>query len=87
MPTFSNDNEIDVEPWEYVSSCNRFEIKELIESLVEDGYLPKSVLNESDDDHHYDLDWKNSCSKLIRGRHLLSQEDEQTILKISEKII
>lgn len=35
--------EIEIEPWEYVSTCSKQEIQELIESLVEEGYLDKNL--------------------------------------------
>lgn len=43
MPNFTS--EIDVDPSEFVDSCSRREIKELIEYLIQEEHLPKSILN------------------------------------------
>lgn len=88
MATFDTDAMIEIEPWEFVSSCSSSEIKELIEELVDEGYLPESVLNVSNTEKSItDLEWDDACSKLIGRKHLLSVQDEQMILSIAKKII
>jgi len=34
-----------------------------------------------------DLEWEISCAKLLRNKHLLSSQDEMTILEICNKLI
>ena len=37
MPEFTS--EIEIEPYEYVDGCSRSELQELIDVLVEDGWV------------------------------------------------
>ena len=41
MPEF--ETYIDIDPDEFIDNCSEREIGELIDSLVESGYLPKTV--------------------------------------------
>ena len=88
MPEFSA--EIDIDAWEYVSSCSRKEIVELIEALVEDGHLdsfngqvkPVNTHNTLMDD-----EWWAALIKLRDSRHLLSHEDENRITDIAKRLV
>ena len=87
MPDFST--EIDIDAWDYISACSNREVKELIEALVEDGHLdsfngqvkPANVHNSLLDD-----EWSETLNKLRDSRHLLSVEEENTIIKIANKL-
>jgi hypothetical protein len=48
MPEFESYVDVDVD--EFVSSCSKREIKELIECLVEDGHLEKNQFIKQPDD-------------------------------------
>lgn len=88
MANFNTDAVIDIEPWEFILNCSKNEIKELIEELVEGGYLPDSVLTYTNIEKTYsDFAWANECDKLIRGKHLLTNQDELTIMSITKKIV
>ena len=45
MPDFSVED-LEISPYEYVSACRGSEIRDLIIELVDEGHLPKSVLNQ-----------------------------------------
>ena len=87
MPDFST--EIDIDAWDYISACSNREVKELIEALVENGHLdsfngqvkPANVHNSLLDD-----EWSETLNKLRDSRHLLSVEEENTIIKIANKL-
>lgn len=88
MPDFST--EIDVEPWEYVSACNRREIEELIETLIEDGHLAQfngKVVPKKEGISVMDMEWDELLTKIRFSKHLLSNEDENTIIDIAKKLI
>jgi hypothetical protein len=88
MPDFSTD--IEIEPWEYISECNRREIDELIESLIENGHLSEfngKVTSKKEGVSIMDLEWDESLMKIRNSRHLLSNEDEHLIIEISKKLI
>jgi hypothetical protein len=78
---------MDIEPYEYVRNCSKREIKELIEELIEEGHLPEGTEIKPKNESVDQTEWEMACSKLIRGKHLLSCQDEMTIMNISQKII
>ena len=87
MPDFSTN--IDIEPWEYISECSRREIDELIESLIENGHLTQfngKVTPNKDGVSVMDLEWDEILTKIRNSKHLLSNEDENTIFEISKKL-
>lgn len=45
MPKFQTSVDVDIDL--FFSECNSGEIKDLIEFLVEDGYLPESILTDT----------------------------------------
>jgi hypothetical protein len=88
MPDFST--EIDIDAWDYISACSNREVKELIETLVENGHLdsfngqvkPVNTHNTLMDD-----EWWTALVKLRDSRHLLSPEDENRITDIAKKLV
>lgn len=88
MPDFHT--EIDIDPWEYVSSCSSREIDELIETLAEDGHLSRfngKVVPNKESGSILDLEWDELLSKIRNSKHLLSNEDESIIVNIAKKLI
>jgi len=86
MPDFSA--EIDIEPYEYVSACSKREIVELLESLVEGGYISRSAISAIDADRNKNLldeEWDVITDKLNQNRLMLSNEEEELIRKISKR--
>jgi hypothetical protein len=88
MPDFTPED-IDIEPYEFVSACNTREIKELIESLIENGHLPESVLNHakgSDEKRgRLESEFIDKLDKLKDKFYSLSVEEEDSIEKIFKK--
>jgi hypothetical protein len=88
MPDFNT--EIDIEPWEYVSECNGREIDELIETLIEDGHLSRfngKVDSKKSGGSVMDIEWDELLTKIRNSKHLLSNEDEQIIVSIANKLV
>ena len=85
MPDFTT--EIDIEPYEYVSECNKREIRELIEVLIDEGHLSQSALPVVKNKHRNMLDdeWDEVIVKLQTSRLVMSEEDEKMIREISKK--
>jgi len=90
MPYFSMDIEID----EFLNSCDRRDIKELIVALVEDGHLPKNVLNiegnvkkESEGVGKMEKSFKEKLETLSKVYYSLSSEDEEVLEKIFQKYL
>ena len=88
MPDFST--EIDIEPWEYINACSHREIDELIEDLIEDGYLARfngKVVPKKENGSVMDLEWDELILKIKNSKHLLSNEDESIIINIANKLV
>lgn len=92
MPTFYVED-IDIEPSEYVQTCSYSDIKELIEELVDAGHLPQSIKNMiSKKDkkergfHPAEATYESSLDKLHGKYSVLTQEEEETILKIASRL-
>lgn len=80
MPYFETELEVDVN--DFLSSCTKSEIKELIEALQEDGWLIKESVAQTDKMNLLDEEWLNVTNKLNNIRLRLSLEEEQTIKDI-----
>jgi|LauGreDrversion4_2_1035121.scaffolds.fasta_scaffold123133_5 hypothetical protein len=97
MPEFTA--EIDIDPSEFVSDCSTSEIDELIEILHEDGHLTEYFkLSEILDPNSYivivgpdanlmDIEWSEVMVKLSRNRLMLSNEEEELIKKIANRLV
>jgi len=84
MPSFYVDD-VDIDVDDFLSACSDSERKELIEALVEDGYIKReSLLNP---DKHAVNEFDNACSHMIGNSWRLSKEDEDKIIEISKKIV
>ena len=62
-----------------------YEKQELADELYDDGYSPSQLGEHPDDREQSDFD--REVSKLIGNSWRLSKEDEETILRITNKII
>jgi replication initiation and membrane attachment protein DnaB len=79
MPYFeTTPDEIEVDVDDFLSACSDSEIKELVQALKDDGHL-----DEGDDSNDFDI----ALRKLAGNSWRLTKEDEETILKIANKII
>jgi hypothetical protein len=92
MPTFYVED-MDIEPYEYVSQCSYSDIKELIGELVDAGHLPPSVKNmiskkykEKPGFHPSEAIYEEAIDKLHGKYTNLTQEEEETIIKIANRL-
>lgn len=86
MPTFYAED-IDILPDEFVSSCSREEIEELIDVLVEDGHIPKISDIAPIDKNLLDEEWDGVIAKIAgTGRLRLTNEEEEVIKKIASRL-
>jgi hypothetical protein len=76
---------IDIDINDILYDMSDYEKQELVDELYEDGYVAKDdVRNDSDGDGS---DWDEAVRKLIGNKWRLTSEDEETILRITNKII
>lgn len=93
MPSFYVDD-IDIEPYEYISQCSYSDIKELIEELVDAGHLPPSIKNmiskkdkkEKPGFHPSEAIYESALDKLHGKYTNLTQEEEDVIIKIANRL-
>jgi hypothetical protein len=87
MPEFETYVDVDVD--DFLSALSTRETDELIDALVEDGWVvrvaPKGVVPEDHLPSIPELEWKEMCNKLSIIRLQISSEDEQTIRQIISK--
>lgn len=90
MATFYTDDmdeTIDIDPDEFVSSCNSREIEELIDTLVEDGHIPEFSDIALCNKNLMDEEWDGIIGKIRGlGRLRLTNEEEETIRKIANRL-
>jgi hypothetical protein len=86
--------DIDIEIYEFVRSCSKKEIKELIEELIENDHLPKDVINTKGDikkemsrKTNSELEFSEKLDKLKEKYFSLSQEEELSLNNIFNKHI
>jgi len=87
MPSFNQD--IDIEIDEFIDECSRYEIKEIIESLEERGFIKpnSSTNNELPEPNTSDYDWDDMMLKIMNNKHQLSPDDEELIRNIYSKLV
>lgn len=82
--------QIDIDIDDFLSSCSSWEIKFLIDSLVEDGHILPSQLEKRSEMGYkasmVEQDHIDACKKIMSSYHRLSNEDTDLIRKISEKL-
>ena len=88
MPKFYQQSEfyVDVDVDEFLSACNARDTEELIDALIEDGYLKKDC--RVDDYEVYSPSesfYQEALDKLNGKWNMLTKEEEETILKIASR--
>ena len=76
---------IDIDIDDIIDSMMSYEKQDLVDSLYEDGYCPKQIGEHPDDRIENDFD--REVNKLIGNAWRLTKEDEETILRITNKIV
>ena len=79
MPYFDFNIEENISVDEFLSLCDDSEIKELIQALMIQSLKPNI--------DKLDSDFDTAVGKLIGNAWRLSKDDEETILKIANKIV
>jgi len=72
---------IDIEIDDIMYSLSSWEKQELANELYNDGYVAKKDKRNTDDE------WNEQIDKLFNNKWKLSKEDEETILRITNKLV
>lgn len=74
---------IDIDIDDIISNMGSYDKQMMVDELYEEGYIAKKDSSERNDDN----EWNEQVNKLFNNKWRLSKEDEETILKITNKII
>lgn len=77
MPHFEIDD--------FLSSCSSREIDDLIDTLIEDGHLTEDCKKNYELYAASEQEFQNALKKLNGKWNMLTQEEEQAILKIASR--
>jgi hypothetical protein len=86
MATFWTHAEIDLSVDEIYENLSDREVKKLIDLLVSEGEVISTNLGENESMSFLDEEWKKTLINLMNNRHRLSNEDEELIKTIAQKL-
>lgn len=85
MPDFEYDGSIDIDVDDFLSACNSRETQEIIDNLVEGGYIkPSQVMHDSQMTVPEQI-FQEALEKLDGKWNRLSKEEEQIIILLANK--
>jgi hypothetical protein len=86
MPEF--DTYVDVDADEFVSACNKRDIKELIEALIEGGHISSSAVEDTEKNIGFLEGVFIEKMDLLKEKYYrLSQDDEKTLEDLFKKYL
>jgi hypothetical protein len=87
MARFYTSGDFDLDVEEIYDELSSYEINELIDILVEEGYVIKTKSNSKSPDSQNTSEWlfTNMIGKIINNRLRLNQEEEELLQKISDR--
>ncbi len=74
---------IDIEIDDIMYSLSSWEKQELADELYANGYVAKKDVSERNTDD----EWNEQVNKLFNNKWRLTKEDEETILRITNKLV
>jgi hypothetical protein len=90
MPEFQVED-IDIDPSEFVYACNKREIKELIDTLVEENHIREDAVitgkTQSTRANVPDCIFNDSLNILSANRLQLTLDEEDMIIKLAKRFI
>ncbi len=86
MPDFTPDD-LDISPSDFVYACNKREIAELIDELIEEGHLPKERTRFSESHSTpQGVIFNHSLDVLSQNRLQLTLEEEEYINNLAKRL-
>jgi hypothetical protein len=86
MATFWTHAEIDLSVDEIYENLSDREVSKLIKLLTEEGEVISTNLGKNESMSFLDEEWKKTLLNLMNNRHRLSNEDEELIKTIAQKL-
>ena len=86
MARFYTEAEIDLDIEEIYENLSDREVSKLIKLLTEEGEVISINLGKNESMSFLDEEWKKTLINLMSNRHRLSNEDEESIKSIANKL-
>jgi ribonucleotide reductase beta subunit family protein with ferritin-like domain len=86
MATFWTQAEVDLSVDDIYENLSDREVKKLIDLLVSEGEVISTNVGKNESMSFLDEEWKKTLINLMNNRHRLSNEDEETIKSIANKL-
>jgi ribonucleotide reductase beta subunit family protein with ferritin-like domain len=86
MATFWTQAEVDLSVDDIYENLSDREVKKLIDLLVSEGEVISTNVDKNESMSFLDEEWKNTLLNLMNNRHRLSNEDEEIIKTIANKL-
>ena len=86
MATFWTQAEVDLSVDDIYENLSDREVKKLIDLLVSEGEVISTNVGKNESMSFLDEEWKKTLINLMNDRHRLSNEDEETIKTIANKL-
>ena len=86
MATFWTHAEIDLSVDEIYENLSDREVLKLVDLLVDEGLVISTNTSKNESMRFMDEEWKKTLLNLMNNRHRLSNEDEETIKTIANKL-
>ena len=86
MATFWTEAEIDLDVNEIYENLSDREILKMVDLLVEEGLVISTNSSKNESMSFLDEEWKETLLKLMDNRRRLSNEDEEIVKSIANKL-
>ena len=86
MATFWTQAEVDLSVDDIYENLSDREVKKLVDLLVSEGDVISTNVGKNEGMSFLDEEWKKTLINLMNNRHRLSNEDEETIKTIANKL-
>jgi ribosomal protein S8 len=85
MPDFDYDGYVDIDVDDFIRACNSREIEEVIDELIEGGYIKSSQVIHVSQKTVAEQIFQEALQKLDGKWNLLTKEEEEIITNISKR--
>jgi hypothetical protein len=86
MATFWTQAEVDLSVDDIYENLSDREVLKLVDLLVDEGLVISTNTSKNESMGFLDEEWKKTLLNLMNNRHRLSNEDEETIKTIANKL-
>jgi hypothetical protein len=86
MATFWTETQVELDVNDIYENLSDREILKLVDLLVDEGIVISTNTSKNKSMSFLDEDWKNTILSLVNNRHRISNEDEETIKTIANKL-